>query len=829
MNKLLLFFSLFNNKFFYKLLYILYIIMNIIIPLGGKGERFSKHGYLEPKPLIQIFEKRMIEYVFDNLTFTNEDKLFIIFNKELNNFGFSEFINKKYPFIRLIEIGDTKGSSETLYLGINYIINNFEYNEKCLILDCDTFYTEDIISIFRQPYQTNTVFYTKNYDNNPIYSYINLIEKNIIIDIKEKEKISDNANTGAYGFNSIHTLHKYCKYVLDNNITFNNESYTSCVISQMIKSDIIFIGYELNNNYVFSLGTPEALDKYINKTYGFLFDLDGTLVLTDNIYYEVWSKILIKYNITLNEEIFTTFIQGNNDKYVLKTLLVNINISLEELSSLKDKLFIENINKIKIIEGVHNILNRIKLEGYKLCIVTNCNKIVAEEITKIIKIDKLIDFIISSEDCLNGKPNNEPYKKAIEKYNIKNDKCFIFEDSKSGLISGKGVNPNLLIGIETIYNKDDIINYGCNFSIKNYLNFNINDLFCNTEIKYNNIIKLLKYNSNILNIKDIIIDNNKLKGGFIADVISFKIITNNGTYSQILKWENEDNNNLSIMANKLKLYQREYYFYTDIANKVNINKPIFYNLIKNDNGKTIGLVLENLFEKNFKVNLNLNTLDINITLQIVDRMAKLHSNFWNKNLKHLFPELIDSQNIIFYPFLVDFINERKDLFISKWSITLNDYQKQKCNEIFLNFKSIQKQFSVGNNLTFIHGDIKSPNIFYDLDNNYEPYFIDWQHCAIGKGVQDLIFFIIESFEITNIKLIFDLLKSYYYKKIYEYGVTNYSYEEYTLDIYNALCYIPFFTSVWFGTLSQDELIDKNFPYLLICKMFYLIEMIDKKL
>ena len=135
---------------------------------------------------------------------------------------------------------------------------------------------------------------------------------------------------------------------------------------------------------------------------------------------------------------------------------------------------------------------------------------------------------------------------------------------------------------------------------------------------------------------------------------------------------------------------------------------------------------------------------------------------------------------------------------------------------------IQNKLAVGEHLTLIHGDIKSPNIFYDIENGYEPYFLDWQHCAIGKGVQDLIFFIIESFDITNIKSVFELTKQYYYKKLIEFGVF-YSFEEYEKDIYNAICYIPFFTSVWFGTIPQDELIDKNFPYFLISKMFYLLE------
>ena len=235
--------------------------------------------------------------------------------------------------------------------------------------------------------------------------------------------------------------------------------------------------------------------------------------------------------------------------------------------------------------------------------------------------------------------------------------------------------------------------------------------------------------------------------------------------------------------------------------------------------------MENLHEKNYKMNLNLNNESIDVTLKIVDRMAKMHSKFWNKNLKNMFPELKSSNDTIFCPFFTDFIRERYDLFKIKWFKTLKKVQTDKCDEIFMNFASIQKRFSVGNNLTFIHGDIKSPNIFYDVESDYEPYFIDWQHCAIGKGVQDLIFFIIESFDIINLKSIFNLTKHYYYKKLIENGIANYTFEEYEKDIYDAICYIPFFTSIWFGTISQDELIDKNFPYFLISKMFYLIEII----
>jgi UTP-glucose-1-phosphate uridylyltransferase len=52
--------------------------MNVIIPLEGKGEIFLKNGYTQPKPLISILDKCMIEYVLDNFTVSSaNDKIFL--------------------------------------------------------------------------------------------------------------------------------------------------------------------------------------------------------------------------------------------------------------------------------------------------------------------------------------------------------------------------------------------------------------------------------------------------------------------------------------------------------------------------------------------------------------------------------------------------------------------------------------------------------------------------------------------------------------------------------------------------------------------------------
>jgi len=252
--------------------------------------------------------------------------------------------------------------------------------------------------------------------------------------------------------------------------------------------------------------------------------------------------------------------------------------------------------------------------------------------------------------------------------------------------------------------------------------------------------------------------------------------------------------------------------------------PAFVQIVKNADFENVGIVLENLLKKGYKINLNLCEESIDVSLKIVDRMAEMHSKFWGKPLKKQFPELKTTMDPIFRPFMSDFIGDRIEAFKMRWNSILTAEQLALCDTIVRDFANLQERFSSGANVTFIHGDIKSPNLFYDMENGKEPYFIDWQHCGIGKGVQDFIFFIIESFDISQTEIVYSILKPYYYKKLAEYGI-HYSAEEYERDLYDAVCYIPFFTSVWFGTVPQEELIDANFPFFFINKMFYLLAII----
>jgi NDP-sugar pyrophosphorylase family protein len=42
-------------------------MINIVIPMAGRGSRFSKAGYELPKPLLPVQGRPMIEVVIENL------------------------------------------------------------------------------------------------------------------------------------------------------------------------------------------------------------------------------------------------------------------------------------------------------------------------------------------------------------------------------------------------------------------------------------------------------------------------------------------------------------------------------------------------------------------------------------------------------------------------------------------------------------------------------------------------------------------------------------------------------------------------------------------
>jgi len=278
--------------------------MIIIIPLGGIGQRFKDNGYSTPKALVKVFSKPILYWLLDCISSSAvADRIsfiYIPYNAEYAVYRLEDMLRKDYHSLkfRFYELpSNTKGAADTIRIALHQLVSN-EPDAPILSMDCDNFYTTDVVAKWGC---SNKVFVFDDIGSSAVYSYVKLdhpSDHSRVTDIVEKQKISDLACTGAYGFRSYKELYACCSNVIEQNLTYGHtEFYTSSIIKNMISSDLVFTAERVPKENYICLGTPLQIRIFYNsypkvnsqnnrsniEPKRYCFDLDNTLVTHPDI------------------------------------------------------------------------------------------------------------------------------------------------------------------------------------------------------------------------------------------------------------------------------------------------------------------------------------------------------------------------------------------------------------------------------------------------------------------------------------------------------------------------------------------------------------------
>lgn len=297
--------------------------LNVVIPIGGLGTRFRDVGYSPPKPFIPVKGKPLIEWVISNLSFKGDDTLIIIYNSQLEKVDIESFLRNKYPLLKILFHklqSQTRGACESVYQGVR-ALRPYLQDKPLLSLDCDTYYSTDILGICRTV-KENAIVYSKTRDHRPIYSYITMSDSGEVVSVVEKIKISDNANTGAYFFCSTdYFLEKASRTVEEmskEELEMKGEIYMSTLYSNIIEDSKALPfkdrnprdkvrGLVVSENDFHVLGTPlqHKLFNEVEEPRVFCFDLDGTLVTFPEIHGDYTTVKPIQKNINMCNSLYS--------------------------------------------------------------------------------------------------------------------------------------------------------------------------------------------------------------------------------------------------------------------------------------------------------------------------------------------------------------------------------------------------------------------------------------------------------------------------------------------------------------------------------------------
>jgi len=241
--------------------------MQIIIPMSGVGKRFIDAGYQDPKPLIEVDGKPIIEHVVN--MFPQEDNITFICNSvHLKETGMKNILKQIAPCAKIVEIEPHKLGPVYAVVQIFDMIND---DEEVIVNYCDfSKYWEysDFLNEVRGRNADGAISAYRGFHPHMLgtTNYAFMREKdNWMLEIQEKKPFTDNrmeeyASDGTYYFKKGRLAKKYFQMLIDHEIKLSGEYYVSMVYNLLARDNKSIYIYEIQ--HMLQWGTPDDLKEY---------------------------------------------------------------------------------------------------------------------------------------------------------------------------------------------------------------------------------------------------------------------------------------------------------------------------------------------------------------------------------------------------------------------------------------------------------------------------------------------------------------------------------------------------------------------------------------
>lgn len=163
-----------------------------------------------------------------------------------------------------------------------------------------------------------------------------------------------------------------------------------------------------------------------------LFGLDGVIVNTRKTHDEFWNSVAEKNGLKMNN--FASLIDGMTINSIID-LYFAINTPEEKKQIIDECAVLDaKIDYTKIvIPHVLDFIQILKLEGYKLGIVTSSSRKKVDTVLKQLDLGDTFDILITAESIRMGKPDPMGFVLAQTSLGVQNTECIVFEDAFNGI------------------------------------------------------------------------------------------------------------------------------------------------------------------------------------------------------------------------------------------------------------------------------------------------------------------------------------------------------------------------------------------------------------
>lgn len=170
---------------------------------------------------------------------------------------------------------------------------------------------------------------------------------------------------------------------------------------------------------------------------GAIFDMDGLMFDTEQIWQKNWNKTAAEMGISLPEE-FKFNICGTSGR--LMNSVIEKYYGVEDgapiAAKVKQMVHDDLIDFTPEKPGIHEILEFFKEKGVRMAVASSSSEEVIRRNLKNTNTESYIEAIVSGVGMTNGKPAPDIFLKAADMLGIDPKECYVFEDAFNGVTAG---------------------------------------------------------------------------------------------------------------------------------------------------------------------------------------------------------------------------------------------------------------------------------------------------------------------------------------------------------------------------------------------------------